>query len=132
MTGSAIYEGWVAHRRFGSVPHSFRYRVFMPLFDLDELPGVLDPIPLWSARRPAPARFREADHLRVGEGPLAMRARVARVTGAPNTRTAPCHGRTSPSRALNNVVLPEPVGPTNPASWPAWKVNVTSRKTGWR
>ena len=45
--------------------------VFMPLFDLDELPGVLDPIPLWSARRPAPAHFREADHLPGGEGPLA-------------------------------------------------------------
>jgi uncharacterized protein len=75
VTGSAIYEGWVTHRRFGSVPHSFRYRVFMPLFDLDELPGVLDPIPLWSARRPAPARFRDADHLPGGEGPLAVRAR---------------------------------------------------------
>ena len=75
MTGSAVYEGWVVHRRFGAVPHSFRYRVFMPLFDLDELPGVLDSIPLWSARRPAPARFCEADHLPGGEGPLAVRAR---------------------------------------------------------
>jgi uncharacterized protein len=75
VTGSALYEGWVAHRRFGSVPHSFCYRVFMPLLDLDELPDVLDPIPLWSARRPAPARFREADHLPGGEGSLAVRAR---------------------------------------------------------
>jgi uncharacterized protein len=75
VTGSAIYEGWVAHRRLGSVAHSFRYRVFMPLFDLDELPGVLDPIPLWSARRAAPARFRDADHLQGGEAPLAVRAR---------------------------------------------------------
>jgi uncharacterized protein len=75
MRNSAVYEGWVAHRRFGSVAHSFRYRAFMPLFDLEELPGVLDPIPLWSARRPAPARFREADHLPDGEGPLALRAR---------------------------------------------------------
>ncbi len=75
MTGSAVYEGWVTHRRLGSVPHSFRYRVFMPLLDLDDLPGVLDPIPLWSARRAAPARFRDADHLPGGEGPLATRAR---------------------------------------------------------
>jgi DUF1365 family protein len=47
----------------------------MPLFELDELPGVLDPIPLWSARRPAPARFREADHLPGGGRSLTVRAR---------------------------------------------------------
>ena len=46
MTTSAVYEGWVAHRRAGVVPHSFGYRVFMPLFDLEELPGLLDAIPL--------------------------------------------------------------------------------------
>ena len=75
MTSSAIYEGWVAHRRLGAVPHSFRYPVFMLLFDLGELPGLLDSIPLWSARRAAPVRFRETDHLPGGEGPLAERAR---------------------------------------------------------
>jgi DUF1365 family protein len=26
-----LYEGWVRHRRFGSVPHSFRYRLYMTL-----------------------------------------------------------------------------------------------------
>ena len=55
MSDSAIYEGWIAHRRLTPVPHSFRYRIFLPLLDLDELPDVLDPIPLWSARRPAPS-----------------------------------------------------------------------------
>jgi DUF1365 family protein len=75
MSDSAIYEGWVAHRRRGAVPHSFRYRVFMPLFDLGELPGLLDPIPLWSARRPAPARLRDEDFLGDGPPPLAERAR---------------------------------------------------------
>jgi DUF1365 family protein len=75
MTGSAIYEGWIAHRRLGPVPHSFRYRVFLPLFDLDELPELLDPIPLWSARRAAPARFRESDYLSGGDAPLSERAR---------------------------------------------------------
>lgn len=63
MTSSAIYEGWVTHRRLGRSPHGFRYRVFMPLFDLDELPELLDRIPLWSARRSAPARFRHGDYL---------------------------------------------------------------------
>jgi DUF1365 family protein len=28
-----LYEGWVRHRRFGEVPHSFRYRVYMTLSD---------------------------------------------------------------------------------------------------
>jgi DUF1365 family protein len=75
VSDSAIYEGWVAHRRRSPVPHSFRYRVFMPLFDLGELPGLLDPIPLWSARRPAPARFRCDDFLGDSALPLAGRAR---------------------------------------------------------
>jgi uncharacterized protein len=26
-----VYEGWVRHRRFGSVPRSFRYRLYMTL-----------------------------------------------------------------------------------------------------
>jgi uncharacterized protein len=28
---SELYEGWVQHRRFGAVPHSFRYRLYMIL-----------------------------------------------------------------------------------------------------
>ena len=58
-----------------AVPHSFRYRVFLPLFDLAELPELLDPIPLWSARRPAPARLRRDDYLGDSPSPLAERAR---------------------------------------------------------
>jgi DUF1365 family protein len=72
---SAVYEGWVAHRRLGAVEHSFRHRIFLPLLDLDELPRVLDPIPLWSARRPAPAWLRRGDYLGNGSSPLAEGAR---------------------------------------------------------
>ncbi len=81
--GSAIYEGWVAHRRTSPVPHSFRYRIFMPLFDLEELPALLDGVPLWSARRRAPARFRRSDYLGDPARPLAEAARdlVAAHTG---------------------------------------------------
>jgi DUF1365 family protein len=75
VSDSAIYEGWVAHRRRAPVPHTFRYRIFMPLFDLGELPELLDPIPLWSARRPAPVRLRCDDFLGEGSLPLAERAR---------------------------------------------------------
>lgn len=84
--GSAIYEGWVTHRRSEPVEHGFRYRIFMPLIDLDELPGRLDRMPLWSARRPAPARYRRSDYLRGhGDGlPLADAARdlIAERTGS--------------------------------------------------
>ena len=82
--GSAIYEGWVAHRRTSPVPHGFRYRIFLPLFDLDELPELLDDIPLWSARGRAPARFRRSDYLGDPAVPLADAARdlVAERTGS--------------------------------------------------
>ena len=76
MSGSAIYEGWVAHRRLIGVSHAFRYRVFLPLLDLDELPELLDPIPLWSARGPAPARFRRRDYLGGEHSSLADEARA--------------------------------------------------------
>ena len=71
MTVSALYEGRVRHRRFDPVEHEFTYPVFMAYLDLAELPDVLDPLPLWSARRPAPARFRRADHLGDPARPLA-------------------------------------------------------------
>jgi DUF1365 family protein len=75
MISSAVYEGTVAHQRLRRVRHGFRYRLFMPLFDLGELPELLDPTPLWSARGPAPARFRCEDYLGGGPSDLAERAR---------------------------------------------------------
>lgn len=77
MSASAVYEGWVRHRRFEPVEHGFRYRLFLMYLDLDELPRVLDRYPLWSARRPAPARFRRADFLGDPARPLAECARDA-------------------------------------------------------
>jgi DUF1365 family protein len=63
VSASALYEGTIRHRRFEPIEHSFSYRHFLIYLDLDELPGVLDPYPLWSARRPAPAWFRRADFI---------------------------------------------------------------------
>jgi DUF1365 family protein len=77
VSASAVYEGWIRHRRFAPVEHSFRYRLFLMYLDLDELPGTLDPYPLWSARRPAPARFRRADFMGDPARPLAECARDA-------------------------------------------------------
>jgi DUF1365 family protein len=84
LTASAIYEGWVRHRRFEPVDHSFRYRFFLTYLDLAELPAVLDPYPLYSARRRAPARFRRADYLGDTGRPLDESVREAVVdAGAP-------------------------------------------------
>jgi DUF1365 family protein len=56
----------------------------MPLMRLDELPGLFDGIPGWSARRPAPAWFRRSDFLGDPQVPLeqAVRDKVFEATGA--------------------------------------------------
>lgn len=63
MTVSAIYEGVVTHRRRGPVEHAFEAPMYLMYLDLAELPGLFDGVPLWSARRPAPAWWRRADYL---------------------------------------------------------------------
>jgi hypothetical protein len=84
VTASAIYEGWVRHRRFEPVEYSFRYPYFLVYLDLAELPEVLDPFPLYSARRRAPARFRRADFLGDPARPLDECVRdVVAASGAP-------------------------------------------------
>jgi uncharacterized protein len=84
---SAVYEGWVRHRRFEPVEHAFRYRLFLMYLDLAELPQVLDPYPLFSARRAAPARFRRADFMGDPARPLDECARDA-VEAASGDRPA--------------------------------------------
>lgn len=80
---SAIYEGWVRHQRRGPIPHAFRFRLAMLYVDLDELDVVFQRRWCWSARRPALAWLRRADHL--GDPAVALadavRALVARETG---------------------------------------------------
>jgi DUF1365 family protein len=61
---SAMYEGVLAHARFGPGPtHSFTYKVAMPLLDLAEVDDVMGLHPAWSASQPAPVRFRRKDFL---------------------------------------------------------------------
>lgn len=80
---SALYEGWVRHRRIDPVEHEFRYPTFMTYLDLAELPGVLDGFAGWSARRPALARFRRQDFLGDAARPLdeSVRDAVAERSG---------------------------------------------------
>lgn len=77
MSASAVYEGWVRHRRFEPVEHSFRYRLFLMYLDLGELPEVLDPYPFFSASHPALARFRREDFMGDPARPLDECAREA-------------------------------------------------------
>jgi len=81
---SAVYEGTIRHRRFEPVDHAFSYRLFLMYLDLGELPEVLDPFPLYSARRAAPARFRREDFMGDPARPLDECARdtVAVATGS--------------------------------------------------
>jgi DUF1365 family protein len=77
VTASAVYEGTIRHRRFEPVEHEFSYRLFLMYLDLGELPGVLDPYPLWSARHRALARFRREDFMGDPARPLDECARDA-------------------------------------------------------
>lgn len=62
-TSSALYRGWVRHRRFLPRPHHFRLPLFMLYLDLEEIDSVFAGRWLWSARRTALARFRREDYL---------------------------------------------------------------------
>lgn len=80
---SALYTGWVRHRRFGPARNAFRYRIFMSYLDLAELEQVFRGRWFWSMRRPALARFRREDFLGPAQVPLdtAVRDLVQRRTG---------------------------------------------------
>lgn len=80
---SAIYAGWVRHRRRGPVGNSFRYEAFLVYLDLAELSDVFRGRLLWSTSRPAPAWFRRRDHLGDPAVPLdeEVRALVHERTG---------------------------------------------------
>lgn len=81
---SALYSGWVSHRRVAPTRNAFRYRMFMVWLDLAELDAVFAGRWLWSTRRFAPARFRREDYLGPHDRPLdaAVRDLVAARNGA--------------------------------------------------
>jgi DUF1365 family protein len=81
---SAIYEGWIRHRRHGPRPHDFRYRMFQLYLDLDELPNLFRDRWLWSLDRNNLAQVRRADYF--GDPTIALhvavRDRVESETGS--------------------------------------------------
>jgi len=80
---SALYRGWLEHRRETPRRHAFRYPLFMLYLDLAELDTVFAGRWLWSTRRPALARFDRRDHMGDAAQPLdqAVREHVAAQTG---------------------------------------------------
>ena len=75
MPASAIYTGWVRHRRFLPVAHAFRYRLFMMYLDLDELPTLFNRRWFWSVGRPNLAWFRREDYY--GDASLPLKTAIA-------------------------------------------------------
>jgi len=73
---SAIYRGWVRHRRFGDIEHQFKYKVMFLWLDMDELehPELFAQRPWFSTERFAALRYRASDYLSQGES--ASKARV--------------------------------------------------------
>lgn len=80
---SALYFGTVRHRRRDAIGHRFRVRTCFVFLDLDEVERAFAGRWWWSARRPAPARFRRGDYFGAPGTPLAeaVRDAVAKRTG---------------------------------------------------
>lgn len=80
---SAVYEGWVRHRRYAPHAHAFSYRMAQLYLDLDEIDKVFRDRWFWSVERRNLAEWRRGDYL----GPVdmslpdAVRLRVRHVTG---------------------------------------------------
>lgn len=83
VSASAIYEGWVRHRRYAPHANAFRYRLYMLYIDLAELDHLFADRWLWSHNRRAIAEFRRSDYLGDAQLPLdqAVRDHVERATG---------------------------------------------------
>ena len=80
---SRIYTGWIRHRRFAPKEHHFTYPLFMMCLDLDEIGTLFKGRLLWSATRPAPARFKREDYHGPDDIPLteAVRDTIQRRRG---------------------------------------------------
>ncbi len=80
---SAIYSGWVRHRRHSPRAHAFTYKLFLLYLDLAELDTVFAGRRFWSIGRRNLAEFRRSDYLGDPSVPLdtAVRERVRAALG---------------------------------------------------
>jgi len=72
---SALYEGFVQHRRYAVASNAFRYGMFQPLLDLAELDTVFSRRWFWSVNRRNLAEFRRSDYFGDPALPLDMAVR---------------------------------------------------------
>ena len=79
------------HRRFAPTLREFAPKLFLAYLDVDALPGSLDRLPLWSARRPAPVRFRPRDFLDGTDRPLGAAVRDLVQARLGRRPTGPVH-----------------------------------------
>jgi len=83
---SAIYVGEVSHTRLRPKTHALRYRIFMLLLDLDELPALSKRLRWFSLGRFNLTSFRERDHGDGSDTPL--RTQIERHLDAANLSIA--------------------------------------------
>lgn len=84
--GPAVCEGTVLHRRRRPAVHEFAAPLSQVWIDPDDPDDLCDRHPLWSASRPAPARFRRSDYGDTTTGSLSAGVRDAL---APTIGSAP-------------------------------------------
>ncbi len=96
---SAIYTGWIRHRRFSPVENAFRYAVSMAYIDLDELDMVFSKRAFWSAREFNLAWFRRDDYMIESSRPGQSLADAVRELVQRRVDSRP----TGPIRILTNV-----------------------------
>ena len=80
---SALYAGFIGHRRYIPKHHKFRYPFFMWLLDLDEIEHLEDRGWWFSTKRFALSRFHRPDYLGPSNEPLhvSLKKRMEELTG---------------------------------------------------
>lgn len=76
---SCIYRGMIRHRRQGAIKNAFKFPAYMMYVDLEELNTLFRKRWFWSAKRPAPARFRRSDHMKEMPEDLPLRDAAIRT-----------------------------------------------------
>lgn len=75
---SRVGVGEVMHSRLSPKKHAFTYKVFQPLFDLDEMPSLLQRLKFWAYEKFNLASFKRKDHF--GDPDVSLKECVARET----------------------------------------------------
>lgn len=81
---SAIYSGWVRHRRFAPKKHEFSYKLYLTYINLDEVKEIFGSSPFFSYKKSfAPIKFLRRNYL---DSPIedlkeAVRAKVLELGG---------------------------------------------------